>query len=87
SLGNVMKKSKIIPIMLSNMVSVSEQSGSLPETLNNISQDYETEMDEIVKSLMVLVEPAIILILGGIVGFIVIALLLPIFSIDILGGA
>ncbi|MDD4203266.1 MAG: type II secretion system F family protein, partial [Candidatus Omnitrophica bacterium] len=54
SLGNVMKKSKIIPIMLSNMVSVSEQSGSLPETLNNISQDYEMEMDEIVKSLMVL---------------------------------
>ena len=84
SLGQTMKETGVFPKIVTNMISVSEKSGSLSTTLLNIADNYEEEIDEFLKRVMTLIEPAIIVCLGIAVGFIVIALLLPVFSMDVL---
>ena len=84
SLGQTMKDAKVFPKIVTNMISVSEKSGSLTTTLLNIADNYEEEIDEFLKRVTTLIEPAIIVCLGIVVGFIVIALLLPVFSMDVL---
>jgi len=82
SLGLRMKMIKIIPPMASSMIAVGEESGRLTEMLAQVADDYEWRVNETVRMIMVLIEPVIILVLGAIVGFIVVALLLPLFQMD-----
>jgi type IV pilus assembly protein PilC len=63
------------------MVSVGEESGQLEAMLTKIADFYETEVDTKVKTLTSLIEPAMIVVVGGMVGFIVIAMYLPLFSL------
>lgn len=84
SLGVRMKSSKIFPPIISNMVTIGEESGSLSSILEQITKDYEWKLNQTTKMLMSLFEPAVILFIGIIVGFIVIALLLPIFQMDVI---
>jgi len=84
SLGSSMKRSSIFPALMSSMVGVGEESGKLVDVLGQIAEEYETKVSETTKTIMTLVEPAIILVIGSIVGFIVMALLLPVFQMDIL---
>jgi len=86
TLGESLKKMYIIPPMTSGMVIVGEESGRLSVTLAQISEDYESQVNDSVRTLMTLIEPVIIIGLGILIGFIVIALLLPIFSMDITSG-
>ena len=73
-----------IPVFVTNMIAVGEESGSLEQTLLKISDTYARQVDRTTKTLTSLLEPAMILIMGSIVGFIVISMLLPIFQINIL---
>ncbi|MCK5595260.1 type II secretion system F family protein [bacterium] len=73
-----------IPIFVTNMIAVGEESGSLEKTLLKISDTYARQVDKTTKTITSLLEPAMILIMGSIVGFIVISMLLPIFQINIL---
>ena len=84
SLGQSFGKSKLIPMMMTNIVSVGEESGSLETTLHDLADTYEEETNETIKTLTTLLEPAMILFIGAIVGTIVMGMLLPIFQIDIL---
>jgi len=84
SFGQMMKRSKVLPSMMSHMISVGEESGHITDTLDEIAEDYEWRMNETIRILLSLLEPMIILVLGGVVGFIVLALLLPIFNMDIM---
>ena len=77
-------KSKIMPVLVINMMAVGEEGGQLEKALFKVAQGYERESDSAIKIMMSLLEPAMILILGAIVGFIVIAMLLPIFEINFL---
>ena len=70
------------PFMVS-LVAVGEESGRLDDTFNEIAVSYERDINEATKILLSLLEPALILVLGLIVGFIVFSVLLPIFSIDV----
>lgn len=63
------------------MVSVGEESGQLETMLTKIAEFYEAEVDAKIKSLTALIEPLMIIFVGGIVGFIVISMYLPIFSL------
>lgn len=83
SLGGSFKNLRVVPPMLGDLVVVGEESGSLSATLNDIAESYEQEIDESVKLLTTLLEPAMILAVGSIIGGIVIAMLLPIFQLDI----
>ena len=72
---------EIFPPMVEHMVSVGEESGQLETMLSKIADFYETEVDAKIKSLTALIEPVMIIVVGGVVGFIVISMYLPIFSL------
>ena len=67
--------------MVGHMVAVGEETGQLETMLSKIADFYETEVDAKVKALTALIEPMMIVFVGGVVGFIVISMYLPIFSI------
>ncbi len=72
---------EIFPPMVSNMVAVGEETGQMEDMLSKIADFYEAEVDATVKALTSLVEPILIVFIGAVVGFIVISMYLPIFSI------
>ncbi|MBU0547398.1 MAG: type II secretion system F family protein [Candidatus Omnitrophica bacterium] len=77
-----MKKSSWFPPFLINMIAVGERGGNLQEVLLEVAVFYEREVRKINKIMTSLLEPAIILVMGLIVGFIVMAMLMPIFEIN-----
>ena len=81
SLGGPIEADPIFPPMVSHMVAVGEETGQLEHMLSKIADFYETEVDAKVKALTSLIEPLMIVFVGGMVGFIVIAMYLPIFSL------
>ena len=81
SIAGPIAQHDVFPVMVSHMVSVGEESGQLETMLDKIATFYETEVDAKIKSLTSLIEPLLICFVGGIVGFIVISMYLPIFSI------
>jgi type II secretion system protein F len=74
-------ESQAFPVMAVHIVRVGEETGRLEEMLLKLASDLEAEVRRLVKRLMGLIEPSIILVMGLIVGFIVVALLMAIFSI------
>jgi general secretion pathway protein F len=74
--------SGVFPPVIVSMIAVGEKSGQLEEMLNRASSIMEAELDSSLRRLMSLVEPLMILLMGGIVGFIVISILLPIFEMN-----
>jgi type II secretion system protein F len=74
-------ESQAFPVMAVHIVRVGEETGRLEEMLLKLASDLELEVRRLVKRLMGMIEPSIILVMGLIVGFIVVALLMAIFSI------
>jgi type IV pilus assembly protein PilC len=81
SLAAPIQRDAIFPPMVGHMVAVGEETGQLEHMLSKIADFYEAEVDAKVKALTSLIEPIMIVFVGGIVGFIVIAMYLPIFSL------
>lgn len=81
SLARPIQGAPIFPPMVGHMVSVGEETGQLEHMLSKIADFYETEVDAKIKALTSLIEPLMIVFVGGVVGFIVIAMYLPIFSL------
>ncbi|MBP7216455.1 MAG: type II secretion system F family protein [Candidatus Omnitrophica bacterium] len=84
SFSQCLKESSLFPSFIINIVTVGEETGTMEKALLRIADDYEREIDAKLKTLTRLLEPIIILIMGLIVGFIVIAMLLPIFQINLI---
>lgn len=82
-LGESLKKSNSFPRFMTNMLAVGEKGGNLERALAEVASFYEREVDRTAKIVTSLLEPVIILIMGLVVGFIVFAMLLPIFQINI----
>lgn len=76
-----LKKSTVFPGMVGHMIGSGEETGSLDEMLNKVAEFYEDEVDASVKALTSILEPLMITVVGGIVGFIVIAMYMPMFKI------
>ncbi len=74
-------ESKVFPAMVVNMIDVGEETGSLDTMLNKVADIYDAEVEMAVEGLLSMMEPAIILLLGAVIGFIVVALYLPIFTL------
>jgi type IV pilus assembly protein PilC len=81
SLAGPIQANAIFPPMVGHMVAVGEETGQLEHMLSKVADFYEAEVDAKVKALTALIEPVMIVFVGGIVGFIVIAMYLPIFSL------
>ncbi|MGA1201681.1 MAG: type II secretion system inner membrane protein GspF [Planctomycetota bacterium] len=77
-----LRKSKMFPPMVGYMIAVGEQSGELENILDRISETYEEEIDLAVQRLTALIEPVIIVGLAVVVGFIIMAVLLPLLQFD-----
>lgn len=86
SVAKPLKHSPVFPQVAVNMIAIGEETGRLPDVLLRISESYETHAERTVRTLTNLIEPLIIVTMGMIVGFVVIAMLLPIFSLDPSGG-
>lgn len=81
SVSNPMGGEPIFPDMVVSMIEVGEETGELPEMLNRVADTYDEDVDNTVGSITSIIEPIMIVFLALIVGFIVIALFLPILSI------
>jgi type IV pilus assembly protein PilC len=81
SLAAPIEAHDIFPPMVGHMVAVGEETGQLENMLSKIADFYEAEVDAKVKALTALIEPVMICFVGGMVGFIVISMYLPLFSI------
>ena len=75
--ANPLRQSKTVDQLVVNMIDVGEETGDMDKMLEKIANNFDEEADVMVSSLMSLLEPVMILVLGGIVGTIVIAMFLP----------
>ena len=82
SLSVPLAASGLFPPMVTEMIAIGEQTGSLEKMLNRIAVAYETEAQSDVMVMTSLLEPIMILLMGLIVGFIVFSILLPIFEMN-----
>ncbi len=85
SLSESFMRTKIFPDFTINMISVGEESGRVTEALEEIANVYEREVNQSIKIMSSLLEPLLILIVGAVVGFIVFAMLLPVFNMGMMG--
>jgi type IV pilus assembly protein PilC len=76
-----MQNTQVFPSMVTQMVAIGEESGALDDMLGKVAEFYEDEVDDAVASLSSLMEPAIMVILGVLIGGLVIAMYLPIFKL------
>jgi type IV pilus assembly protein PilC len=76
-----LKACPVFPPLVVHMVAVGEETGAIDQMLNKVSEAYEREVDDTVEALTSILEPVLIVGLGAIVGVIVVALYLPLFSI------
>lgn len=81
SLGSAMAGTSLFPMMVQQMTAIGEESGSLDHLLGKAADFYEQEVDDMVSGLSRLMEPVIIVVLGGLIGGIVVSMYLPIFKI------
>jgi type IV pilus assembly protein PilC len=67
--------------MVTQMIGVGEETGALETMMSKVADFYEEQVDAAVKALTSILEPVMIIVVGGIVGFIVIAMYLPMFKV------
>ena len=77
----VLGASGMFPPMVTQMVAVGEETGNLDAMLSKIADFYDTEVDYLLSSLTSMLEPIMIVGMGGIVGFIVISVFLPLYQL------
>ena len=71
---------QIFPPMVISMIAIGEEAGSLPTMLDKVAEFYEEDVDSIAKNLGAVLEPIMLVLLGSVVGFLIIALYLPVFQ-------
>ncbi|OJW16268.1 MAG: pilus assembly protein PilC [Planctomycetales bacterium 71-10] len=81
TIAQPLREARIVDDIVVNMIDVGEETGDLDTMLNKIADNYDEEVEVAVESLVSLLEPIMIVVLGGIVGFIVIALFLPLITL------
>lgn len=81
TISSVFAKSKIIPDMLTNIIAVGEKTGKLSDVLNRMADFYTRATENTVDKLTVLIEPAIVILLGGIIALIFSSVLLPMYNL------
>ncbi len=80
TMAEPLMETKVFPPMVVQMIGVGEQTGAVDQMLNKIADFYEEEVDVAVAALTSLLEPLMMVFIGGLVGFILIAMYLPIFT-------
>ena len=76
-----LQKEQVFPLMAIQMISIGEETGELDQMLSKVADFYEDEVEQAVKALTSIMEPIMIVLLGGMVGSILLAMYLPMFSV------
>lgn len=82
SIAEPLKRSKAFPPMVTHMIAIGERSGQLENMLENVSRSYEADVETRVQALTSLLEPLTIVIMGSVVGFIALAILMPLIQMN-----
>jgi type IV pilus assembly protein PilC len=80
-LSGSLSQSKLFPPLAIDMIEVGESTGALPSMLNSVAEFFEEDVNTKMAATLSLIEPAIMIVMGGVVAFVLIALYLPIFSL------
>lgn len=80
TLADAIRKQQYFNVITANMVAVGEQTGNLPEMLLDLADIYDEESESIINSITTLLGPMMIVFLGAVIGFVVLAILMPIFQ-------
>jgi len=86
SLADALTATNVIPDLATEMISVGEQTGALPQMLNSVAEFFEEDVATALTAALALIEPAILIVMGVVVVFILISLYLPIFSLGSTAG-
>jgi type IV pilus assembly protein PilC len=86
SLAESLTKTGVFPDLAAEMITVGEQTGALPAMLNSVAEFFEEDVSTALTAALALIEPAILIVMGVVVVFILISLYLPIFSLGSGGG-
>lgn len=86
TLTQPLRESKVFPPMVTQMINVGEETGALDQMLNKIADFYEAEVDAAVEGLTSIIEPILIVFLGVTIGFIVVAMFMPMFELGNIVG-
>ena len=83
-----LRKERVIPVLVSNMVAIGEETGNVDATLEKVAEFYEEQVRTTTSAISDLIQPFLIVFLGGLIGFIVISIYVPIFKMPgiIAGG-
>ena len=82
SIAEPLRRSKVFPPMVTHMIAVGEKTGELEQMLFKVSEAYENEIETTILRMTSLLGPIVIVVLGGIVLFIVLAILLPMIEMN-----
>lgn len=82
TIANAVKATGLFPPVIFHVIATGQMTGNVEDGLIHIAEMYDTEVEMTVRTLTSLLEPLILLLMGGVVGFIVLAILLPIFEIN-----
>lgn len=82
TISDTLLKSTLMPRGVTQMISAGEQSGSLGDILRDVSEFYDRELKAVIKSSTAMLEPMMIVAMGGVVGFVASSILLPIFQLS-----
>jgi type IV pilus assembly protein PilC len=77
-----LQKNTLLPRSVVQMISAGEESGKLGEVLDEVSEFYSKELKAVIKSVTAMIEPLMIVVMGGMVGFIAMSIILPIFKLS-----
>ena len=86
SLADSLTNTGVFPDLSTEMISVGEQTGALPQMLNSVAEFFEEDVATALTAALALIEPAILIVMGVVVVFILISLYLPIFSLGSVAG-
>jgi type IV pilus assembly protein PilC len=81
TLSRPLKTCGLFPPMVIHMISIGEETGNIESMLENVAEYYEEDVQVATESMMALMEPAIVIVMAGLVGFLVLAILTPMFSL------
>lgn len=81
-LAEILRRTRSFPPMVTDMIAVGEESGNLDEVLVQVADSYDAQVDRAVRVFVALFEPALLVLMAALVGFVVISMLLPVFSLS-----
>ncbi len=76
------KKEKLFPFIVTQMIAIGEETGSLEQILDQLAEHNEMEIDDTMKNISSIIEPLLLLVIGVVVGFLALALIMPIYNIS-----